>query len=403
MKVLALGGCGEMGRYAVKTLLARDFCEKIIIADINAQNAEAFCRECGEKTQWLGLDITDQEALNKAIDESDVVMSTVGPFFKYGKHVLSACIKAKRNYVDICDDWEPTLEMLDLDGEAKKAGMTALIGLGASPGITNILAKKAAQQLDRVTEIYTGWDLESAIPEKIEKEPSAATIHGFHQMTGKIRVFSGGRFVLEKPVQKKTVDYPGIGPHAAWTIGHPESVTMPRYFKDLEVSQNLMSAPRLTIAALKVVAGLVNTGILSIYRAAWIGERFEGSAGAKEDWEEKRQELFHKPGLPPLFGLAKGEKDGKVAWVGAMALSAPSGGMAGATGVPLAAGVELFHQNKIKESGVFAPEGVVDPGDFLGLIAPFCKPEVTGGDDLVLVSRSWENPDILKELKQRGI
>jgi saccharopine dehydrogenase-like NADP-dependent oxidoreductase len=403
MKVLALGGCGEMGRHAVRTLLARRACDNIIIADRDAGSAEQFSAACGNKTSWLELDITDPQALRKAIRDADLVMNTVGPYFRFGKMVLSACIEAGRNYVDICDDWEPTLDMLDLHEQARQAGMTALIGMGASPGITNILAKRAARELDRVTELYTGWDLESAIPEKIGKTPSAATIHGFHQMTGKIRVFSGGRFVEARPVQKITLDYPGLGRHAAWTIGHPESVTMPRYFEGLRISQNVMIAPRISIAALKLVTALVNAGVISVYRAAWIGERFEGSAGAVDDWGKRKQALSRRPALPPLFALARGEKNGRETAVGVMALSAPSGGMAGVTGVPLAAGVELVLRRKITTPGVFAPEGVVEADDLLNLVARFCKPEMKGADDLVLVSRSWESPDILSQLKARGL
>ncbi len=403
MKILALGGCGEMGRHAVRTLLTRDFCEKIVIADINAQNAKDFAAVCGGKTEALALDITDAETLFTAIRDADLVMSTVGPFFRFGKVVLSACIAAGRHYVDICDDWEPTLDMLALYEEAEKAGMTALIGMGASPGFTNILARKAAQELDQVTEIYTGWDLESAIPEKIGKKPSAATIHGFHQMTGSIRVFRYGRFVETKPVRKLKVDYPGLGRHTAWTIGHPESVTMPGYFKDLRISQNIMIAPASTILALKLVIALINAGLLSIERAAWIGERFEGSAGVVDDWSDRQKALYKKPGLPPLFALARGKKDGHDASVGAMALSAPSGGMAGVTGVPLAAGVELIYKGKITSPGVFAPEKVVPPDDFLDIMAPLCSPRMKGADELVLVSRSWEAPDIIEELQKRGI
>ena len=57
--------------------------------------------------------------------------------------MLRAAIRAGCHYVDVCDDWEPTLEMLALDTEARAAGVTAVIGLGASPGITNLLAVQA--------------------------------------------------------------------------------------------------------------------------------------------------------------------------------------------------------------------------------------------------------------------
>ena len=50
-----------------------------------------------------------------------------------------AAIDARRNYIDVCDDPVPTLDMLAHDREAKAAGVTALIGLGASERPLDVL------------------------------------------------------------------------------------------------------------------------------------------------------------------------------------------------------------------------------------------------------------------------
>ncbi len=206
MKILALGGCGEMGGYAVKTLLKSVSPPEIMIADRNAVVAEDFARGLGNGVGWMALDISDRNALDEAVQKADLVMNTVGPFFRFGKSVLTACIRRGKDYMAICDDWEPTLEMLDLCDEAEKSGITAIIGLGASPGISNMLAVKAIEELDTVTEIYTGWDLDSAKPEKTGRKPSAATVHGIHQLTGTIRAFENGRYVDKKPIRRITLD-----------------------------------------------------------------------------------------------------------------------------------------------------------------------------------------------------
>ena len=52
-----------------------------------------------------------------------------------------------RVYVDVCDDVDVTHEISDMDEAAKRAGMTAVIGMGSSPGATNLLAKFAADNL----------------------------------------------------------------------------------------------------------------------------------------------------------------------------------------------------------------------------------------------------------------
>ena len=55
----------------------------------------------------------------------NIVVNTCGPFFKFGEPILSAAIDSGCHYLDICDDWEPTLEMMKLDANAKSAGVSA--------------------------------------------------------------------------------------------------------------------------------------------------------------------------------------------------------------------------------------------------------------------------------------
>ena len=62
--------------------------------------------------------------------------------------------------------------------------------------------------------------------------------------------------------------------------------------------------------------------------------------------------------------------------------------MAGATGVPLAVGVFLLGQGKIKAHGVFAPEGVIDPDDFFSILAPLCSPQKSDTEELVFTTCS---------------
>jgi saccharopine dehydrogenase-like NADP-dependent oxidoreductase len=84
-------------------------------------------------------------------------MGTIGPFYKYERKVASACIEAGVNYVSICDDYDAAAEFMELDEEAKQAGVTAITGVGWTPGTTNVFARLAAEQLDEVDEIATAW------------------------------------------------------------------------------------------------------------------------------------------------------------------------------------------------------------------------------------------------------
>ncbi|MFZ5565356.1 MAG: hypothetical protein ACOZBW_15060, partial [Thermodesulfobacteriota bacterium] len=105
--------------------------------------------------------------------------------------------------------------------------------------------------------------------------------------------------------------------------------------------------------------------------------------------------------LPPLFALADGEKAGKPASAAVTILGAPAGGMGGATGVPLAAGLSIFH--KPTPPGVFAPEGIIDPLAFLDVMAPLCAPPHKAASELLLVTRSWEETNIRRKMGDRSL
>lgn len=54
--------------------------------------------------------------------------------------------------MDVCDDVDVTVQLLDMSAETEKAGITMVIGMGNSPGATNLLAKFAAQNILDKTE-----------------------------------------------------------------------------------------------------------------------------------------------------------------------------------------------------------------------------------------------------------
>jgi len=406
MKIVALGGSGGMGQYAVRTILGQDRIDEIVIADLDGAAAVRFAEQCGPKATGAAVDVTDEEGLDRLLSGADAIVNTVGPFFRFGPPVLRAAIRAGCDYIDINDDWESTVAMLEMHEQARRAGITAVIGMGASPGITNLLAVKAIGALDTVDEVFTGWDLGAAIPEEVSDEPSAAMIHGMHQLTGRIRNFDGGRFVDGKPMRTHELDYPGIGRCKTWSIGHPESITFPRYYPDLRKSVNVFVTTPSNLWGMRAIALLVDSHIISLERAAGWAERWEGAGDEVKTTEQYIEEFarFDEDAgrrLPPLFALARGKRDGRAATAAAAVLSAPARGMGGATGVPLGVGLGMLGQLDGDRHGVFAPEAVIDPDAFFDRLAPLCSPERLDSADLLLETRSWESTDLGELLRSR--
>ena len=231
--------------------------------------------------------------------------------------------------------------------------------------------------------------------------PSAATIHGVHQLTGTIRVFDNGRIHDARPMAPVTLQFPGLGSARTWTMGHPEAITLPRAFPGLERCLVVMTMPPAHLAAMRVIRRLVDAGMLSLETAAsWI-ERLEGVGrhAARTPADYLRELAVERSrALPPLFAVAHGQRDGAPAWVAATLTSAPTTGMGGATGVPLAVGVAAARDILGKRTGVFAPEAVLDPTTFLDLLAPLCTPARRSAAELLIVTESWQPADLRADL-----
>ena len=74
MKILAIGGCGSMGRYAIRAAQNYSAIKEIIIADINKESAETFAASLNQKVSAIQLDANDTSALKQAMENIDIVM-----------------------------------------------------------------------------------------------------------------------------------------------------------------------------------------------------------------------------------------------------------------------------------------------------------------------------------------
>ena len=368
MKVLALGGSGGMGRFAVETAMHFDNIEHILVADINETSALTFAESMNEKVSGIGLDITNTEKLKEIMSSVDVVINTVGPFFKFGPPVLEAAIECNCHYLDINDDWEPTVEMLKYHDDASKKGVTAILGMGASPGLTNMLGAAAIKELDEVETLFTGWTMDGATPEEESSQSgvNAAMVHAVHQMTGTVRIQENGKPKMVKPLKEVEVEFPGFGKFKPRIFGHPEAITFPHHFKTIKNSINLSHGSR--FGMLKLIMRLVDWKIISVERAAGIVQNL--SSSIKKDLDDQGIETGldlknnNPKEPPPLYSLAIGKKNGKQASCGTTFRSSGLISMGEATGIPLACGLKLLVDGKILKKGVFAPEGAIVPDDF---------------------------------------
>lgn len=392
MKILAIGGGGAMGRVVVRTALQYDFVTEVVVAGIDEARATRFVAALGDvRARVLPLDVTDAAALRRAMAAADVVLNTSGPFFHFGVPILTAAIAAGKPYADICDDAEPTRDMLALHDEAVRRGVTAVVGLGASPGLSNLLAAKAAATMDRVDTLVTAWRLAGAANvddgfNEATTGPDAAVVHFMHCLSGTIPVVQEGKAVQVKPLQTSSIDVPGLGAIELCSIGHPEAVTLPRHFTGLKTCYNGIVGVEAILPGLRAMQGLIDSGQMTVEQAAVRFSADDGRAQRQAQMQARTPPLppSAAPGveagamprattLPGILAFAEGLKNGQPVRAGAWLKHLPAG-MSAVTGIPLALFLPLLQQGKVRGPGVTGPEAAIDADAFFALFDPFAGP-----------------------------
>lgn len=360
---LALG-CGEMGSIAIKDMAASGVFDTLDIADINLAAAQKVAKECGGKTKVVPhqLDVLDRGALVKLMKDHDVVVSAVGPFYRFALPVCESAIEAGVNFVDICDDYDVALKVLELDAKAKRAGVTLITGMGGSPGVTNLLAKYGASKLDRVDDIHVHCVQSASDP----NGGPAVAYHVFHSMIGTVPTWHGGKIQEVKAFVsgKEVAEFPKpVGPMEVFHIGHPEPLTLPKYVPGVKhVCMKLNLNPPM------VKDMVVQMGNFGLGSAEPI--EIKGAKIAPVDFVVA---LLTKSASDPMLAAfpkesairvaVKGEKDGRPTTL----VYAGAGRMNEGTGTPMSIAAQMIATGKITVKGVVPPEGAVEPGhiDFL--------------------------------------
>jgi len=401
-KVIVLGGCGAVGSVAVKTLAAQDIISEVIIGDWNIEKAQKLAKEFGPKVSAVKVNAEEEDSIKAAIKGCDIVLNCIGPFYKTVKKILSTVIDLKINYVDVCDDVDVTIDILNMDAQARQADIMALIGMGSSPGISNLLGKFAAENLLDETDSIDFFHAHGG--EAIEGEGVIG--HRFHCMTIDVPMFLDGKLKYVKYFEpdgialRQTFEFPVLGEVPLYPYPHPEQVTMPRYIKTKQVTNKGSVIPNEYYNLTRDLCGL---GLASKEPLNIMGVTVTPYDFAMAYIIKQRDKILKETNFGKQRGclsvVVKGKKSGKYREY-RFHLASRSEALGEGTGIPAAMGVLLMQLGKIKTKGVLPPEGCVNPNDLLALVPKVMKldSKKEGGESFggIIVQEIDENGKITK-------
>lgn len=146
MDILVLG-FGAVGSVLIQLLARESWVSSVSCGTFGAEMAARSLSK-DSRINVFELDCMDHQALGRAVGGHHLVINASLPSFNLP--VLEACLVQGVNYQDMCLDLDnpPSIDaQFAMDRELRKAGLTALMCTGISPGITNVLVAEAASQM----------------------------------------------------------------------------------------------------------------------------------------------------------------------------------------------------------------------------------------------------------------
>ncbi len=404
-KVVVLGGCGAVGSVAVKTLAGLPDFDEVVIGDLNVDRADEMAAEIGpEKVSVAPFDAHDPATIREAIAGADIVLNCVGPFYDTVKPILEAVLDAGIDYIDVCDDVDVTLEILEWGERAEAAGVTAVIGMGNSPGATNLLAKFAATTLLGETDSIDIFHAHGGEP----FEGPGVIGHRFHCMSIPIPMFLDGElthvdfFEEDGIALRQRFHFPVIDEDVLlYPYPHPEQVTLPRYLDVRQVTNkgSVLPAAYHELTRDVCAVGLASREPVRVGDAEVVPYDF-----AVAYVIQQRERILRETRFGSQRGccsvVVKGRKHDGTPREYRFHMASRSQALGEGTGIPAALGTLMLRQGKVAGPGVFPPEGCMDPADFIGAIPQVMSldPSKEGGESFggVIVESVDEHGNVKK-------
>lgn len=357
-----------MAYATIKDLLEIDTDEisRLTIADINYEKLKTRAKEFknSNKISTARCDMADLEGLVRLMKKHDIVINET-PCVVSG---LKAALKAGIHIIDLGGWIDDTLEQLKLNDKFEKAGLTAILGLGSSPGITNIIASYLVNKMDIAETIRMSFAYAELVKSTLFIPFSGAVDEFVDNST----IFQDGKFVKLPPqsgLEDEQFPEP-IGLRKMIYIPHPEVATFPIYFKRKGI-KNVSIKAGFTPDFVEKINFLISLGIIS-----------------RDPLKVKDKtvipfDLFNAcyAKLPPLkrrldYGctrvIVKGKKSGDKLEYKAELLNRPYKNLTGVqhrTGHSPAIGAHMLNKGQIKKRGVFPPEACIEPKIFFRELA----------------------------------
>jgi lysine 6-dehydrogenase len=344
VNVAVLGAGGTIAPAIVRDLAESEETGSLLLLDLDGERAAAVAERHGKgKARAAAVDARTNasgaaSSLAAELEGVDVLVNSAS--YRVNLDAMRACLEAGCHYLDLGGLYHMTRRQLELDGDFREAGLLALLGMGSSPGKTNVMAAKAVRELGErprsVEVMAAGRDLDPpggfSVPYALRTLVDELTLPP-------VVVRDGEPEEVEPLSPGGTVRFPEpIGEAGTIYTLHSEVLTFPSSFGCPEASFRLSLAPEL------------------------LGRLRELASAGEDEIEQAAREAV--PPSPRTVSVHVVVADG--ATVTAITRPMERWGLGGgivSTAAPAAAAVRLLARGRIEARGALPPERCVEPDD----------------------------------------
>jgi saccharopine dehydrogenase (NAD+, L-lysine-forming) len=366
---VAVHKCAEQPDVFSEITLASRTCEKCI------EIAESIRKKTGRKIRIEKVDADSVDELIGLISKTNpsIVINTALPY--QDLTIMEACLKTGVSYLDTAN-YEPPEEakfeyswQWAYHEQFTEKGLTAILGCGFDPGVTNIFCAYARDKLFDTIEYIDIIDCNAGV----HGHPFATNFNpeiNIREVTQRGKYWEDGEWKYTEPLSESMIiDFPEVGEKKAYLLYHEEEESLVKNIPGLKRIRFWMTFSDEYLTHLRV---LKNVGMTGIEPVEFEGHRIIPLKFLKVLLPDPSSLSEGYTGKTSIGCIIEGLKDGrrikKMIYnvcehekaheeVGAQAVSYT-------TGVPAALGAEMFISGIWNKPGVWNVEQF-DPVPFL--------------------------------------
>jgi saccharopine dehydrogenase (NAD+, L-lysine-forming) len=382
-KVLIIGAGGVGGVVAHKCAMEREIFDDVLLVSRTLSRCEKLQREIaemhGREIRIGQVDADDVAALTKLLEKERpaVVINVALPYQDLS--IMDACLNAGVHYLDTANYEPPDVAKFEYKWQwayrdrFRERGLTAVLGSGFDPGVTNMYCAHAQKHLFDSIKYIDILDCNGGSHGKAFATNFNPEIN-IREITARGRYWEQGVWKETDPLSVKAIfDYPGVGERASYLLYHEELESLALNIRGLERIRFWMTFGE---AYLKHLEVLGNVGMTRIDPVAYEGHPVVPIKFLKNLLPDPSSLAAGYTGKTSIGCLVEGVKDGKPRKVflynicdhAACYREVRAQAVSYTTGVPAVSGAVMIATGKWTQPGVWNMEEL-DPDPFLEDVA----------------------------------